>query len=196
MIAGLVLAGGEGSRFGGAKLLAELGGRPLVEHPLATLRAAGLERIVLVAGADAERIRAEVDLEAAEIITAEGWAEGQSATLATGVAELADAEAIVVLLGDQPLVSPEAINRVIGARAPGVPALRATYDGLAAHPTLFERRLFPALLELRGDIGARELLAEVNALEVPCDGLGSPLDVDTPSDLERARAELATARGS
>ena len=190
MIAGLVLAGGEGSRFGGGKLLAELGGRPLVEHPLMALRTAGIERIVLVAGADAERIRTEVDLEAAEIVTAEGWAKGQSATLATGVAELTEAEAIVVLLGDQPLVSPEAINRVIGARAHGALALRATYAGVAAHPTLLERQLFPELLKLSGDIGARELLNETGAIEVACDGLGSPLDVDTQADLKRARAEL------
>lgn len=193
MIAGLVLAGGEGSRFGGGKLVAELGGRPLVEHPIAALRAAGLERIVLVAGADADRICSEVDSETAEIVIAESWAKGQSATLATGVAELADAEAIVVVLGDQPFISPEAIKRLIGARGPGSLALRATYAGLAAHPTLFERELFPRLLELSGDLGARELLSEVGAIEVPCDGLGSPLDVDTPADLERARGEWAAA---
>ena len=71
MIGGLVLAGGEGRRFGGGKLLAELGGRALVEHPIAALEAAGLERIVLVVGADAERIGDELDPGPAEIVVAE-----------------------------------------------------------------------------------------------------------------------------
>ena len=196
MIGGLVLAGGEGRRFGGGKLLAELGGRALVEHPIAALEAAGLERIVLVLGADAERIGDELDPGPAEVVVAEHWAEGQAASLAAGVGALQEAEAIVLVLGDQPLIAPQAIERVIGARRPDALAVRATYEGTPAHPTVLERALFGHLLELEGDIGARRLLTEVASIEVPCDGLGSPIDIDTPDDLERARSGWAAGSSS
>lgn len=188
MIAGLVLAAGGGRRFGGGKLLAELGGRPLVEHVLAALAASPLDRTVLVLGADAECIGRRVDAAGAEIVVCESWEEGQAASLRTGIEALADAEAIVVVLGDQPLISPRAVERVIAARDPEALAVRASYGGVPSHPTLLERPLFPRVAELRGDAGARELLAEVAVRGVPCDGLGSPRDVDTPAELEALRA--------
>lgn len=182
-----MLAAGEGRRFGGPKMLAELDGRPLLEHVVAAMAAAPLDRVVCVLGAGAEEVRRGVDLGGAEVVVCEDWAEGQAASLRTGVEALADAEAIVIALGDQPRLSPTAVERVLAARDEGALAVRATYGGVPSHPTVVERPLFGRLLELRGDAGARDLLAGVQTREVPCDGLGSAYDVDTQADLAALR---------
>ena len=106
MIAGCVLAAGDSTRFGSPKQLAELDGRPLLEHTLAAMGQAGLDRVVVVLGAEADRIMDRVDLKGAEPVVCERWEEGQSASLASGLAAVADAEAVVIALGDQPGISP------------------------------------------------------------------------------------------
>src|SRR5215213_11261049 len=187
MIAGLVLAAGAGTRFGGRKQLADLDGRPLLEHALAAMASAPVEPVVVVLGSDADEIRARVDLHGAEPIECHEWDEGQAASLRTGVEALerAGAEAVVVTLGDQPRIASRAIAALVAARADGadVDAVRATYDGRPGHPVLLERSLFAAVSDLRGDTGARELLRGARVADVPCDGLGDDSDVDTPDDL-------------
>jgi molybdenum cofactor cytidylyltransferase len=189
-IAGLVLAAGAGRRFGGPKQLAPLHGRPLLEHALRTIAAVpALERVVVALGAHADEILARVDLQGAEPLVVEDWAEGQAASLRAGVARLAadDAlDAIVVTLGDQPGVSTEAIGRVVAAWDGVRPAVRATCGGAPGHPVLLARALFPALLGLRGDAGARGVLAHADVLDVVGDA-SALLDVDTPAELQRLR---------
>jgi CTP:molybdopterin cytidylyltransferase MocA len=184
MIAGLVLAAGAGRRFGGGKLLAELDGSPLLEYALAAVERAPLDRTVVVLGADADAILARVPLHGAEPVVCEDWEEGQSASLRCGAEKLAGAEAVVVTLGDQPRLSPKAIERIVGARTPKAEALRATYGGAPGHPVLLERRLLGRIHVLHGDTGARALLKRARVVEVACDGLGSAADIDTPEDLE------------
>ncbi len=187
MIAGIVLAAGAGTRFGGRKQLASLKGAPLLEHVLRAMAAAPVSRTVVVLGAGAEEVLAAVDLHGAEPAICERWDEGQSASFACGLAEVEDADAVVVVLGDQPRVSPEAIRRVIAARGHGAPAARATYGGKPGHPVLLERELFGRLRDVTGDHGARNLLLSVGTHPVPCDGLGGGEDVDTRADLEALR---------
>jgi molybdenum cofactor cytidylyltransferase/nicotine blue oxidoreductase len=187
VIGGIVLAAGEGSRFGGYKQLAELDGRPLLEHAMRALLAAPVERVVVVLGAGAEDVLAGVDLQGAEHVVCEVWEQGQAASLACGLAELADAEAVVVTLGDQPRVSPAAVERVIAARD-GADAVRATYDGRPGHPVLLERALFGRLRDVTGDHGARNVLLSARVREVPCEDLGGGDDVDTPAQLDALRA--------
>ena len=183
-----MLAAGAGRRFGAAKQLAELGGRPLLEHALGAMAGAGLARLVVVLGAEAEKIRGRVDLRGAQVVVCPSWSEGQAASLRAGAAALGDAEAMVIALGDQPGISAQAVERVLAARGRDVLAVRATYGGVPAHPVVLERPLIDRLGELRGDAGARDLLAAVAVRDVPCDGLGHAADVDTPADLERLRS--------
>jgi molybdenum cofactor cytidylyltransferase len=201
LIGGLVLAAGAGERFGGPKQLAQLDGRPLLEHVLLAMAAAPLDRVVVVLGAGADEVLARVHLHGAEPVVCADWREGMAASLRAGVEALADADAVVVALGDQPRLSPAAVARVVQARSterPGVPAIagsagrspralavRATYGGVPGHPVLLERALFGRLRELRGDEGARVLLEGVDVRAVECDGLGAPDDVDTPEQLAR-----------
>ena len=95
---------------------------------------------------------------------------------------------MVVILGDQPRMSPDAIRRVIAARGDGASAVRATYRGDPGHPVLLERELFERMRDVSGDHGARNLLLSTNVREVPCDDLGGGEDVDTPAELDALRA--------
>jgi CTP:molybdopterin cytidylyltransferase MocA len=184
MIAGLVLAAGAGTRFGGGKQLAELDGRPLVEHALAAMASSPVDFVVLVLGARADEISARVELHGATVVVADDWETGQSASLRAGVAAARErgVDAVVVTLGDQPRIASDAIARVIELGGDAW-AARATYGGVPGHPVLLGAPLFDEIAELAGDTGARALLSDIVVVDVPCDGLGSPTDIDTPADL-------------
>jgi CTP:molybdopterin cytidylyltransferase MocA len=188
VIGGLILAAGKGSRFGGRKQLADLDGRPLLEHAILAMTASPVSRVAVVLGAGAESVIARVDFHGAEPILCERWEEGQSASLACGLAELPGCEAVVVTLGDLPHLSTNAIRRVIAARGEGIEAVRATYSGAPGHPVLLERELVERMRDVTGDHGARNLLLSVSPREVPCDDLGGGEDVDTPAQLDALRA--------
>jgi CTP:molybdopterin cytidylyltransferase MocA len=187
LIGGLVLAAGAGTRFGEAKQLAELDGRPLLEHSIDAMNAAPVDRVVVVLGAGADQVIAGVRAGRAEFAVCDRWDEGQSASLAFGLAELGDCEAAVITLGDQPRLASESIARVIAARAEGVDAVRATYGGEPGHPVLLERALFEPMRDVSGDHGARNLLLRVQTREVACEDLGGGEDVDTPAQLDALR---------
>lgn len=187
-VGGIVLAAGAGSRFGGRKQLAPFRGRPLIEHALEAMAAAPVDPVILVLGADAELVRERAELRGALLVVCADWADGQSASLRAGLAALDHADAAVVVLGDQPLISPDAVARVVAARSPEADAVRASYDGVCGHPVLLERRVWAGLAALSGDAGARELLGGLSVRAVPCDGLGSPEDIDTPNELEVLQA--------
>lgn len=190
MLAGIVLAAGAGTRFGGGKQLAELDGRPMLEHPLEAMAAAGLDRVLVILGAAADEIQSGVHLHGAEPVLCERWEEGQSASLACGLALVEDADAVVVTLGDQPRVPAEAIRRIVAARGEGATAVRATYGGEPGYPLLLEHELHGRLRDVTGDRGARNLLMSVPTRQVSCDDLGAGESVDTPVQLEALRAEL------
>jgi molybdenum cofactor cytidylyltransferase len=188
-VGGLVLAAGEGSRFGGTKQLAELGGRPLLEHALGAI--AGLSPRVVVLGFEAEAILAAVDLQGARPVVCDAWREGQSASLRRGVEALGDVDAAVVVLGDQPRITAAAVSAVVAAatdaaaHGAGAAAVRASYHGRPGHPVLLGRALLARASELRGDVGFRDLLRGEDVREVEVGGLADPVDIDTREELAR-----------
>jgi CTP:molybdopterin cytidylyltransferase MocA len=189
MIAGLVLAAGDGTRFGSdSKLLADLNGRRLLEYAIdAQCAVIELERIVVVLGAAADEVRTAVDLGRAEAVVCADWADGQSASLKRGVEALAQAHKVIVTLGDVPLITPAAIRRFLD---PPTPA-RATYDGRPGHPVVLGPQQLEAVRGLSGDQGARGLLSGAKLIE--CSDVAGGLDVDTPADLEAASAALRSS---
>lgn len=189
MICGLILAAGEGSRFGaGSKLLADLHGRPVLEHAIAAqCGVSALEQVVIVLGAQAPRVLKEVDLMRAEPVICTDWQEGQAASLRCGMSllvEQAGASRVVVTLGDEPLIGSATVAR-FAAEPPGT---RALWRGRPGHPVVLGRAHLSAVRDLAGDRGARELLRDAVGIECAEMG-GAGLDIDTPEDLEAVRHE-------
>jgi CTP:molybdopterin cytidylyltransferase MocA len=194
-VSAILLAAGAGSRFGGGKLLAKLGDRPLIEATLENLRDAPVDEIIAVLGADAERLHEVCERYGARTIENEEWERGQSTSVLAGLRACGEgARAAVVLLGDQPFIGAEAVERLVAAFEVGAEIAVATYGGKRRNPVLFSREVWPLLeAELAGDEGARSVLRRhPDLVEVPCDGVGDPTDVDTREDLRR----LEEMRGS
>ena len=179
-VPGVVLAAGEGRRFGGPKQLASLAGRPLLAHVVAAARAA-LDPVVVVLGARASEVRAGVALDGVRVVECDEWAEGMSASLRCGLGALPGASAVIVLLADQPRVTPEVVRAVLAAGAPA----RAAYGGVPGHPVLLDAALIAGAAMLRGDAGFRARLSGVTLVE--CGELCDPTDIDTRADLEVVR---------
>ena len=173
----MVLAAGSGSRYHGAthKLVAPFRGRTVVEHAVDAAVAAGLDATIVVVGA--------VDVSVppgANVVRNDRWAEGMATSLRVATDHARGHDAVVVGLGDQPLIVPEAWRLV--AAATSTPLAVATSDGRRGHPVRIARDLWDRLPST-GDEGARALLGsgDVAVTEVPCPG--SPADVDTVEDL-------------
>jgi CTP:molybdopterin cytidylyltransferase MocA len=188
-VSAILLAAGAGSRFGGGKLLAPFQGRPLIEATLSNLADAPLDETVVVVGDDAKRLREACEPYGLEVVENPDWAGGISTSVRAGLQALGpEARAAIVLLADQPLVGAGAVERLVAAFEGGARVAVATYGGRLRNPVLFSREVWPLLeAELSGDEGARSFLRRHPELivQVPCDGVGDPADVDTAEDLRR-----------
>ncbi|MBI5523133.1 MAG: putative selenium-dependent hydroxylase accessory protein YqeC [Desulfarculus sp.] len=193
-----VLAAGQGARFGGGKLSADLAGRPLLRWAVDTALAAGLERVLVVLGAEAEDLRALLPSDPRlEVLVNPRHQEGMGTSLAVAArrARESGAEVLAVLLGDQPLVAPATVAAVAQAActAPSG-AAAATAGAQRGHPVAFTRRHFAELAKLEGDQGGRALLGRLGqGVALLPAAQASLVDVDRPADLERVRALLAPA---
>jgi molybdenum cofactor cytidylyltransferase len=184
----IVLAAGSGARFGGGKLLAPYGGGVLLDGALRAAFAAPVRSVTVVTGAHAARVAAAARAfdPRVRIVHAEAYAEGMGASLRAGVASLpADAAGAFVFLGDMPRVPVAVLGAMADALAEGAPAAAPVFEGRRGNPVLLGRALFPELLKLTGDEGARRALQSLGGrlalVEAPDDGV--LFDVDLPSDL-------------
>jgi molybdenum cofactor cytidylyltransferase len=191
MIAGILLAAGAGTRFGGGKLLHRLpGGTSIGVAALRNLKSA-LPRVVAVVRPNDHELRELLEKERVPIIECAQADRGMGHSLAAGVAAEFDADGWVIALGDMPRVQPETIQSVAEAMAQGAELVVPVFAGQRGHPVGFSGRFRDYLLALSGDAGARAILAAhastVRQLEVNDPGVVQ--DVDTPADAARwARA--------
>ena len=198
----VLLAAGSGSRFGGSpgdKLLADYGGAPLVEATLSGMAGAPVDETIVVAGTRAEELREACEPYGARVVENPDWEAGMSTSVKRGLEACGSrARAAVIALADQPLVGAEAVERLVDAFEGGAEAAVATYGGEQRNPALFSRALWPLLMEeMSGDVGARSVLRSRPELvmEVPCDGVADPSDVDTVEDLRRLETRAVPAAG-
>lgn len=185
----MVLGAGTSSRLGRPKQLLLYRGRPVLQHSVDAAAAAGLDDVVVVLGHAAEEVEAVLSLPAvARTVVNRDYAAGQSTSLRAGLqAAHPDARAAVVLLGDQPGVSPQVIRALVDAyKRGGCTVVQAAYGGRPGHPLLLDRAVWPEVESVRGDTGARGLLAR-HPEWVVCVEVGGepPPDVDTWEDYER-----------
>ncbi|GII53922.1 4-diphosphocytidyl-2C-methyl-D-erythritol synthase [Planotetraspora thailandica] len=180
-MAGVLLAAGSGSRFGTPKALVEFAGERLVDRGVRLLRDGGCDPVIVVLGA------ADADVPGALTVHNPGWATGMGSSLRAGLDAVPEsAQAVVIALVDQPLVTAEAVRRLAAAFAAGAAVAVATYRGAPRNPVLIARPHFAEVARMAtGDVGARPFLRAHPDLVtgVPCDDVGDPADIDVPEDL-------------
>ena len=197
-VMGLVLAAGAATRFGSPKQLAQLDARPLLQHPLDALAAAGIDDVVVVLGAEAAAIEAAIAWRGERRRINERPQDGLASSLRVGLEAAAQdpgVDAVLVVLGDQPGLRPEVIGAVIGAaQATKRPIVRPRYerDG-APNPVLMRRSAWSLAAGIEGDRGLGPLLAANRELVHEVAVAGSIPDVDTPADLAAAAGGTAPA---
>ncbi|NNN34618.1 nucleotidyltransferase family protein [Streptomyces sp. S3(2020)] len=188
-VAGLLLAAGGGRRLGGRpKALLGHRGRPLIEHAVGVLRAAGCARVHVVLGAAADAVRDTARLDGCVLVDNPDWEQGMGSSLRAGLDSFSgtDARAVLVSLVDQPGIGPGAYARVLGAYTSPDSLVSAAYDGVRGHPVLFGSAHWAGIAATAtGDRGARAYLKE-HAGEialVECGDIAQPYDIDTAEDL-------------
>ncbi|MFQ5839008.1 MAG: NTP transferase domain-containing protein, partial [Thermoplasmata archaeon] len=193
-----VLAAGLSQRFGDLKQLIDVGGWSLLEATLDCLRRSSVQDIILVLGHRADEILQRVKIESIRVVINRHFRRGMSTSIKEGLKALrGNEDAVLMVLGDQPLLRPETIDRILEvygetrARAV-VPA----YNGQWGNPVLLDLSLRGRMEAIEGDRGCRELVRELpDTLVVDVDDPGVLVDVDTEEDLAKAKEMAGPTAG-
>jgi molybdenum cofactor cytidylyltransferase len=187
---GLVLAAGGSHRLGRPKQLLPYRGRTLLGHVLETARACAFDQLVVALGGAADAVRAEVDLDGCDVALNPAYGSGCSSSIAAALSVVDPrADVLVLLLGDQPGVTANAVRALLAGRG-DAPLAACAYEDGRGHPLAFARAAFADLAALHGDKGVWRLLDREGAgvADVPVPGRIPP-DVDTGSDYAALLAE-------
>jgi molybdenum cofactor cytidylyltransferase len=198
-VAAIVLAAGRSTRMGAInKLIAEIGGKPLVRIAAEQALASRAGPVIVVTGHERERVEAVLAGLPVRFVHNPGYADGLGTSLKAGIAAVpADADGAVVCLGDMPQVDSPLIDKLLASFDPerGALVVVPTFDGRRGNPVVWSRRFFNDLMSIQGDIGARHLIgsyAEAVA-EVPVAGEAALTDIDTPESFSAVKAEIERA---
>jgi molybdenum cofactor cytidylyltransferase len=198
-IAAVVLAAGRSTRMGAVnKLIAEIGGKPLVRIAAEQALASHARPVIVVTGHEREKVEAALSGLPLRFVHNSDYAEGLGTSLKAGIAAVPDdADGAIVCLGDMPQVDGALIDKLIAAFDPEKGALVVTpsIDGRRGNPVVWSRRFFNDLMAIQGDIGARHLIGNYAeaVVEVPVSGEGALIDVDTPESFSAVKAEIERA---
>jgi molybdenum cofactor cytidylyltransferase len=194
LIGAIVLAAGNSSRMGaaGPKQLLTYQGQSLVRRAIDTAGMSALSPVIVVLGANAEQVRPTLEELGVEIVVNPRWEAGMGSSLRTGLVRALAAnlqlDAVVILLCDQPLVTPEDIRGLIHTHTQsGKPLVAASYSGTLGVPALIGKSCFDRVKNLPDEAGAKSLFLaggnDVARVEVPC----AAVDIDRPEDYEKLR---------
>jgi molybdenum cofactor cytidylyltransferase len=160
-ITAVILAAGRASRMGREKLLLKLGGQPVIQRVVGSVRSAGFKDVIVIANPRNEvsirQALADVD---ARLVCNPSFEQGLASSIAAGVAAVgADAIAMLLVQGDQPLIDADMLRAlVVQWRSVDTDFVAASYDDVTTTPVLFGRSLFAEMMALRGDVGAKSVL--------------------------------------
>lgn len=188
-IAGVVLAAGEGARMGRTKQLLPFRGKTILECVVDNALASALHRVVVVLGHQADLLIPLLAGRDVTVVVNPDYRLGQSSSLKAGLHALfAETEAVLFLLGDQPLITPALIDRILdGFAASPSPIVLPVCDGRRGNPVLFSRETFSRLEALSADCGARPLFDEYakRILLISVTDPAIHMDIDTEEDYGR-----------
>ncbi len=191
MIPAIILAAGESRRMGTLKPLLRIGNKNFLQHIVGELNNAGISRIYIVVGHQAERVIAQSGVSNAVFVLNDNYQSGQFSSLQTGIRQLdAKSEAVLVCLGDQPQIKAEWIRSLIAAFRSAEPLIVVPkYRGKRGHPVLYSEKLFSEILTMAPTQTAHLLTANHpdEIVEVEMDTRGVLLDADEPTDLDELR---------
>ncbi len=186
MINAIVLAAGESRRMGMPKPLLQLGGTTFLERIVSVLQQSETDRVTVVLGAQAARIRASAELAGVDVVVNQDYRQGQLSSLVAGLRSLpSQAEAILLCLVDNPLISGETVDRIVRIfRETGKPIVIPIFEGRRGHPVLFARAMFDELLKAPAEEGARHVVQshrdQIFEVNVPDRAILAR--IDTPED--------------
>ncbi len=181
----IVLAAGASTRFGSAKQLARVAGRPLLHTAVARAADVAGSAVTVVLGARAAELSPLLTHSQASLVINRDWREGMASSIRAGVARLpGSCSAVLLMVVDQAAVTAEDLKRLVSAwrRQPDY-IVAARYGMTTGVPAIFPRTVFPDLAALRGDVGARVLLRRNPDRVVRVPMASAAIDIDTPEDL-------------
>jgi molybdenum cofactor cytidylyltransferase len=184
-VTGLVLAAGGAKRLGAPKQLLRYGSGPLLGHVLDVARQCDFDQLVCVVGGNGEQVRREVDFDGVQVAENVAFGEGCSSSIAVALGVLdPDCDLLVLMLSDQPGVTPETVKQLLAGRG-DAPLAACGYENGRGHPLAFARSMFGELDTLHGDKGVWKVLDRHRdeVVDVPVAG-PVPRDVDTWADYE------------
>ena len=188
-ISGLILGAGASQRLGPPKQLLPFRGTTLLGWVLQQAERAGsLDEIVVVLGRAADQICAQVNFGSARVVENPVFSEGCSSSYKAGLEALnPESQAVMIILGDQPGIVPEVIDRLADEwRSTESPIALCSYSGRTGHPMIFAQRLFAQLTALHGDKAAWKLVdANAEMVQEVAFDLPFPDDINTAADFER-----------
>jgi molybdenum cofactor cytidylyltransferase len=184
MISAIVLAAGQATRFGRCKQLVLVDGKALLDRVLDNLRASKIDDVVVVLGAHAEKIRGQISFDDVRVVMNPDYADGMSTSIQAGLRALPErVEAAMIVLADQPFVTPRTLDLLVDEYDRVRPkAIVPTYGNVRGNPVIVGRALFGEMMNLRGDAGGRAIFGH-DVMTVPVDDRGVTMDIDTMEDL-------------
>lgn len=189
-VTGIVLAAGKGSRMGRTKQLLPFREQTILECVVDSALASKLQRVIVVLGYQADALEPLMKGRDVTVVVNPSFENGQSSSLKAGLQEVTDeADAVLFMLGDQPLVTTGTINHILSAygTSPATPIVAPAFEGKRGNPVLFSRETFSRIESLDGEYGARPLFQEYSGriLHVQVDDPGIHFDIDTEENYQR-----------
>lgn len=184
----IILAAGSSSRLGRPKQLVDFKQKSLLQHVIDTVEPFNFTPAVLILGAYADQIREAIDLKNVTVLENINWPEGVASSIRLGVSESIklneSPESILFLLSDQPFVTTELIEELIQKHKNGIQRITAcSYKENVGVPAIFQKAFFPQLLELKGDVGAKKIIARNSEQVESITFKDGSFDVDTLEDI-------------
>ena len=186
----MLLAAGNSTRLGKPKQLLQYNGKTLLQQTINIAVGANINPLIVVVGANVDKISTEVDVDKAAIVFNKNWKTGMASSIITGLNFLVEkyplTDAVIFMMCDQPFVSINLLNNLITVqKKTAKPIVCSSYQNVLGVPALFHKNIFPALLLLAGDTGARKIIQQYPGDVASVLFEKGNIDIDTAEDYEK-----------